>query len=55
MKQVFEHYGNAILTVIVLLALGGILMAALADGGYVAQAMETSVKEFVTKMNGLLP
>ena len=40
MDQIIKHYGNAILAIIVLLALGAILMAALAGNGYVAQAFQ---------------
>lgn len=55
MKQVMEHYGNAILTIIVLLLLGGILVAALTSDGYVANAFKTALEGFFTSMNGLLP
>ena len=36
MEQVMKHYGNAILAIIVLLALGAIIIAALSSDGYVA-------------------
>lgn len=55
MKQVFEHYGNAILTVIVLLALGAILVAALASDGYVATAFQEALEGFFDSMSALLP
>lgn len=53
MKQVFEHYGNAILTVIVLLALGTILVTALTSDGYVAAAFREAVEGFFDSMNAL--
>ena len=48
MEQVFKHYGNAILAVIVLLALGGILVAALTTDGYVATEFQEAVVGFST-------
>lgn len=54
MEQVMKHYGNAILAIIVLLALGGILVAALASDGYVAEAFKTALTGFFDKMNALV-
>ncbi len=53
MEQVMKHYGNAILAVIVLLALGAILVAALASDGYVANAFKDAVPNFFSKMNAI--
>ncbi len=53
MEQVMKHYGNAILAVIVLLALGAILVAALTSDGYVANAFKEAVTTFFSKMNAL--
>lgn len=55
MKQVFEHYGNAILTVIVLLALGVILVSALKSDGYVALAFREALEGFFGNMSALTP
>ena len=55
MKQVFEHYGNAILTVIVLLALGTILVTALKSDGYVAVAFRNAIEGFFESMNNITP
>ena len=44
MEQVMKHYGNAILAIIVLLALGAIIIAALSSDGYVlAESMTFTV------------
>lgn len=53
MEQVMKHYGNAILAVIVLLALGAILVAALSSDGYVAKEFEKALTTFFTKMSAL--
>lgn len=53
MEQVMKHYGNAILAVIVLLALGAILVAALSADGYIATAFKDALTTFFTKMNTL--
>lgn len=53
MEQVMKHYGNAILAVIVLLALGAILVAALSADGYVATAFKDALTAFFSKMNAL--
>lgn len=53
MEQVMKHYGNAILVIIVLMALGAILVAALASDGYVATAFKDALTGFFTRMNGL--
>lgn len=55
MEQVMKHYGNAILAVIVLLALGAIIVAALAADGYVATAFKDALTGFFGQMNGLTP
>lgn len=48
-----KHYGNAILAIIVLLALGAIIVAALASDGYVAQEFEGALTGFFDQMNAL--
>lgn len=53
MHQVMEHYGNAILAIIVLLALGAIIIAALSSDGYVASAFKDALTGFFSDMNGL--
>lgn len=53
MEQVMKHYGNAILAIIVLLALGSILVAALASDGYVAQEFEGALTGFFSQMKAL--
>ena len=46
MEQVMKHYGNAILAVIVLLALGAIIVAALSSDGYVAMEFKNTLTGF---------
>lgn len=53
MEQVMKHYGNAILAVIVLLALGAIIVAALSSDGYVASEFKSALTGFFSSMNGL--
>ena len=53
MEQVMKHYGNAILAVIVLLALGAIIVAALTQGGYIDLAFKDVVTNFFGDMNAL--
>ena len=53
MEQVMKHYGNAILAVVVLLALGAIIVAALSSDGYVAAEFQKALKNFFTNMNGM--
>ena len=53
MEQVMKHYGNAILAVIVLLALGAIIVAALSSDGYVATEFQKSLTSFFANMNGM--
>ncbi|MBO5523283.1 MAG: hypothetical protein J5986_06355 [Roseburia sp.] len=53
MEQVMKHYGNAILAVIVLLALGAIIVAALASDGYVASEFKSALTGFFSSMSGL--
>lgn len=48
-----KHYGNAILVVIVLLALGAILVAALSSKGYVAAAFQNALTGFFDSMGAL--
>ena len=55
MEQVIKHYGSAILTVIVLMALGVILISALTSDGYVASAFRTALESFFGKMGALTP
>ncbi len=53
MEQVMKHYGNAILAVIVLMALGAILVAALSSDGYVATEFKGALMDFFDNMNKL--
>lgn len=53
MEQVMKHYGNAILAIIVLLALGAILIAALSSDGYVAGQFKEALTGFFEKMSSL--
>lgn len=53
MEQVMKHYGNAILAVIVLLALGAILVAALSSDGYIATEFKNALTGFFSSMNAL--
>jgi len=53
MEQVMKHYGNAILAVIVLLALGAIIVAALSSDGYVAGEFKSALTGFFGNMSGL--
>ena len=46
MEQVMKHYGNAILAIIVLLALGAIIIAALSSDGYVATEFKNALTGF---------
>ena len=55
MEQVMKHYGNAILAIIVLLALGAIISAALSSDGYVASEFKNALWGFFSLMNGLTP
>ena len=55
MEQVMKHYGNAILAVIVLLALGAIIVAALSSDGYVAMEFKNTLTGFFDNMNALRP
>ena len=55
MEQVMKHYGNAILVIIVLLALGAIIIAALSSDGYVATEFKNALTGFFSCMNGLTP
>lgn len=55
MEQVIKHYGSAILTVIVLLALGVILISALTSDGYVAKAFQEALLNFFGDMSDLQP
>ena len=53
MEQIMKHYGTAILAVIVLLALGAILVAALAGDGYIANEFKNAITGFFSSMNSL--
>ncbi len=53
MEQIMKHYGNAILAVIVLLALGAILVAALSENGYVAAEFKNALTGFFSSMGQL--
>ena len=55
MKQVFEHYGAAILTAFVFFCLGVILATALTSDGYVAVAFRDAIETFFTKLNAITP
>ena len=50
MEQVMKHYGNAILAIIVLLALGAIIIAALSSDGYVATEFKNALTGFFSRM-----
>lgn len=54
MEELMKHYGGAVLVAIVLLALGAIIVAALASDGYVAQQFENMLTGFFNNMNGML-
>ncbi|MDD6057739.1 MAG: hypothetical protein PUB98_05720 [Clostridiales bacterium] len=53
MEQVMKHYGNAILAVIVLLALGAIIVAALSSDGYVAEEFRKALTGFFASMSAM--
>ncbi|MCI5873964.1 MAG: hypothetical protein PUJ55_08930 [Clostridiales bacterium] len=53
MEQIIKHYGNAILAVVVLLALGAILVAALSADGYVATEFKNALTGFFASMNAV--
>lgn len=53
MEQIIKHYGNAILAVVVLLALGAILVAALSADGYVATEFKNALMGFFASMKGV--
>lgn len=53
MDQVTKHYGAAILAIIVILALGAIIVAALASDGYVAAEFKNALTGFFGQMNAL--
>ena len=53
MEQVMKHYGNAILAVVVLLALGAIIVTALSADGYVATEFKSALTGFFDSMNAL--
>lgn len=53
MEQVMKHYGNAILAIIVLLALGAIIVGALSSGGYVDLAFKDALTGFFGKMSAV--
>lgn len=53
MEQVIKHYGNAILAVVVLLALGVIVVVLLEKGGYVDTEFQKALTSFFSSMNAL--
>lgn len=53
MEQVLKHYGDAILVVIVLLALGAILVTALTSDGYVAKEFHDALTGFFDSMSAI--
>lgn len=53
MEQVIKHYGNAILAVVVLLALGAIIVALLKEGGYVDTEFKNALTGFFNSMKAL--
>lgn len=53
MEQVIKHYGNAILAVVVLLALGAIIVAMLQNGGTVDTEFQNALTGFFSRMSGL--
>lgn len=56
MEEIMKHYGSAILTTIVLLALGAVIVFLLkADGGFVSNAFKDALEGFFTNMGNLAP
>ena len=55
MEQVMKHYGNAILAIIVLLALGAIIIAALSSADMWRREFKNALTGFFSRMNGLTP
>ena len=55
MEDINYGTGNAILAVIVLLALGAIIVAALSSDGYVAMEFKNTLTGFFDNMNALRP
>ncbi|MBP3488806.1 MAG: hypothetical protein J6K53_10470 [Roseburia sp.] len=53
MKKVMEHYGDSILTIVVLLALGAIILSALSAGGYVDLAFKDALTGFFGDMSAI--
>lgn len=53
MKKVMEHYGDSILTIVVLLALGAIIIGALKSGGYVDAAFKNALTGFFDQMSAV--
>ncbi len=53
MEQIMKHYGNAILAVSDLLALGAFLVAALSADGYVATEFKNALTGFFNSMNAI--
>ena len=53
MEQVMKHYGNAILAIIVLLALGSIIVGALKSGGYIDTAFKDALTGFFDQMSAV--
>lgn len=48
MKEIFEQYGGAIITVVVVMSLITIITSLLSSGGAVSTALEDLVKNFAT-------
>lgn len=55
MKQVMEHYGPAILVILVFVLLGAILASLLTTDGIVATQFQNALTTFFTKMSGMMP
>lgn len=55
MEQVRNIMENCNLAIIVLLALGAIIIAALSSDGYVATEFKNALTGFFSRMNGLTP
>lgn len=53
MKKVFETYGDAIMVVVVLLALGAIITLALAKGGYIDTEFQSMFEGFFDNMKSV--
>ena len=55
MKKIIEKYGDAIVATVVMMALGAILVTALASDGYVAVAFRQAVEGLFARMMAITP